>query len=141
MSPRSLGRFLAPLVVLALAPTARAASACADSCWTYTQVTAGDAETPKDVQKVLQANHASPAVKEAVERIAIYSAAGVTPAVTIQASHWETGYFTWTGPSACGAGDARLKTPTQFFHAYCLSNSMCVPGGPAAPAEKDPCAP
>ncbi len=123
-----------------LAGAAPATAPCGqDSCWQYTQTDSGSAETPQDVVKILLKYKQTPAVQESLARISAYVAAGIQPAVTISASHYQLGHFTWAGPSVCAAGDPRLTTGVEFSHNYCLSDGVCIPGGPVAPAEKDPC--
>jgi len=133
--------FAGTLLSLGATPATAFAGPCGDdSCWQYVQSSAGDAEAPADVLKVLQTNKLSPAVQESLGRIMTYVAAGITPAVFVKASHWQIGYFQWTGATTCSTGDARLKTNAAFSHEYCLSNGVCIPGKPVPPADVDPCA-
>jgi hypothetical protein len=119
---------------------APAAGPCGqNSCWVYTQTQTGSAETPQDVVKILLKYKETPAIQESLRRIGAYAAAGIQPAVTITASHYALGSYTWSGPTACATGDARLVLENQFSHSYCLSDGICIPESPVAPAEKDPC--
>jgi hypothetical protein len=131
----------AAIIIAGYAGSAKAGPCGENSCWKYTQSTAGAATAPADVLKVLMANKRSPAVAETLQRISLYAAAGVTPPVFVQQDHWQIGSFAWTGPTTCAPDDPRLATPPAFTHSYCLSNGACIPGDPAAPADKDPCAP
>jgi len=124
-----------------LSTTAAFADPCGEnSCWNFSPTTSGSAQTPKDIQKVMEKYKGEPVTQAALQKITIALAAGVQPLVTIQALHYAYGSYLWTGPSACQPNDARLKTAPRLQQDYCLSNGVCIPNAAQPPEEKDPCA-